>query len=244
MARNSDAKDGRKDVRTFPIFEYPSTDLLSLAICGYIGGRYVFLNAAAAGHGTTTRAALSFVSAIITGFGGGVAYIFLMKRGQCAFAFQTPLNVVVVLIGYAISCVTVEACQTGGALEVLVGTACGVETFQAFDCLNTAILHSWGVCKTLQDVSVKRSTLVRLLWAVVATYFYGFAGGIIRDTLAICLGMASSVGNFSPDIVIPSVFSTMFFFALAFLNAPKLVQLGVGTPAIFLAFRLAPTMLH
>lgn len=225
------------------VMTHPSTDLFSLAICGYLGGRFVMLRTASA----LTTWSLSWwlagvAAAFVTTFGGGTLYAVLMQRpGVRSFGWMDPLNLSAALLGYGASCVLPSACQAGARLQELIMAECG-SALRVFDCANNSILIAWGASKSSLDTS-DAGPFAQACWTVLATYLYSFGGGITRDVLAIAGGVVEGVGNFAPEIVLPALVGTLLYHIILRIHCPPLVQLGLGMPVVFYMFHQAPALL-
>lgn len=243
LARKLFGHDAKVDVPA--ILAHPSTDLLSLAICGYIGGRFASLKAPRLALGVVPWSCLGVCAALVTSFGGGAYYTLLMKRpgARGQFGWKDPLNLCAVLAGYAASCALPRACNRGAPLEAWLGRACEVEAFRCFDCTNSAILIAWGTSKAFQDTFHSGSALLRLLWALLSAYTYSFGGGVTRDVVAMGIGVGDEVGNFKADVLIPAAVSIVFYHALLVMGVNALLQLGFGVPVAFCLFYQIPKIL-
>ncbi|CAE7399998.1 unnamed protein product [Symbiodinium natans] len=62
------------------ILSYAESDLASLAICGYIGGRCMHLKYPGPAFPSPEWVAWGLAGALLTAFGGGSMYVLLMKR--------------------------------------------------------------------------------------------------------------------------------------------------------------------
>eukprot|EP00933_Yihiella_yeosuensis_P074449 TRINITY_DN8338_c0_g1_i2.p1 TRINITY_DN8338_c0_g1~~TRINITY_DN8338_c0_g1_i2.p1 ORF type:complete len:297 (+),score=45.72 TRINITY_DN8338_c0_g1_i2:133-1023(+) len=236
------------------ILDYTFSDLLSLAICGYIGGRCMQLKFPGPAFLSLAWWPWAVAAAMVTAFGGGTCYALAMKKPtERTFAFQDPVGVVCVLLGLLLSCATVSGCGRPDLprLEDYLRLGCG-DLWHFADLVNNGILIAWGTSKSWQDTQnvdlqfprawqdtkgVK--SIVRLLMALAATYAYSFGGGIIRDLSArLFLGVeaAGAVGNLSPAIVFPGLLATALFHSLLVLESSPLVQLGLGLPLIMSLF--------
>lgn len=217
--------------------QFRITDILSLAICGYIGGRFVFLRAGDINlqPGTAAWYAAGVVSALITSFGGGGYYTFMMKKSPRSFACMDPLNVTTVLVGYFVSLFGMVYCSEGEPW-------CD-ELFKVSDCTNCAILIAWGASKSLMD-TVGQGLITRFFWALLATYTYSFGGGITRDIIGIGLGATDRIGNLDvPSVVAPAMVGGVIYLLLLTLRLPTLLELGLGLPAVFIVFFRMPELL-
>lgn len=226
------------------IMDYTLSDLLSLAICGYIGGRFMFLNFSKYARGGVAWYVYGVAIALITSYGGGSYYVFMMKDAKkWAFGWQDPLSVIASLIGYAISLWTMDHCSSWEPYMQtrMSGMTCA-NIFSVFDHINNAILIAWGVSKAYTDTVGESNTVVRLAIVLCSCYTYSFGGGITRDVLAILLGTASSVdgwdsqwtafqetvkiGNFSHAVVIPYLASAVLYYVVLARGSSRLVQLA------------------
>ncbi|CAE8628537.1 unnamed protein product [Polarella glacialis] len=241
----STPKKLRRDLSSPPpaILGYGLSDLLSLAICGYIGGRCMQLKFP--GPATLSAAwwGWSLAAAMVTSFGGGTYYTLLMKQpGDRGFGWQDPVAVAAAALGVIVSAVLVPACGHSGSprLEDHIGLGCG-EVFGLFDIVNSGILIAWGCSKSFVDSSGWQNPITRFLCTIVTTYVYSFGGGITRDLVARLLigSSAGSVGNFSPEVVLPAIASTAFFYCLLVFKRSPFLQLGVGLPTVMLLFHAA-----
>lgn len=210
------------------ILAYQLSDLFSLVICGYIGGRCVQLKYPTPQHGFWLY---SLAAALVTAFGGGSCYALLMSRPGCRrFGWQDPFALMATLVGLFLATQAVTSC------EEAFGHC--TETFRFFDCVNNAILIAWGCSKSFVDAQGADNTWLRLARSFVATYTYSFGGGVIRDVVARCAygEAAGSVGNFSPTIVLPAILAMAFYNCLLMLRSPALFQLGLGLPVLACLF--------
>eukprot|EP00929_Paragymnodinium_shiwhaense_P061555 TRINITY_DN30748_c0_g1_i1.p1 TRINITY_DN30748_c0_g1~~TRINITY_DN30748_c0_g1_i1.p1 ORF type:complete len:257 (-),score=60.32 TRINITY_DN30748_c0_g1_i1:391-1161(-) len=223
------------------VLSYASTDFLSLAICGYIGGRYVLLKSVGFLEAWSPLWVFAGVmSALVTSFGGGTYYALLMKKAPRSFAWQDPMCISVVLVGYAVSLQLPSSCPSQESmLQKFLMLNCE-EAFAVFDYINCAILVAWGTSKSLVDTAGGTAP-GRLLWAMIATYLYSFGGGITRDFIAIAFGVTDRVGNFDiASIVAPLVLGVLLFHIMLVARGPSLMQMGLGLPALFLVFSRTP----
>jgi len=213
------------------ILAHVSSDLASLAVCGYIGGRCMHLKYPGPAFGSPTWMAWGFAAALVTAFGGGSIYVLLMKGpGGRTFGWQDPRAVSAALLGFLLSLYLVPNC--GSVFEEFLGASCG-DAFTFLDCANNAVLIAWGCSKSSLD-----SALYRRWWripcGILATYAYSFGGGIVRDVVARCLlgPSAGAVGNLSPAVVVPAVVAMVFYQTLLVLQSSALLQLGLGLPVL------------
>eukprot|EP00439_Symbiodinium_sp_Y106_P046788 s2480_g5.t7 len=139
------AAKGEVADRVPAILSHVESDLVSLAICGYIGGRCMHLKYPGPVFPSAEWVAWGLAGAMLTAFGGGSMYVLLMKRsGDRRFGWQDPLAVSAALLGFLLSTYFVPHC--GSAIEELLGIGCGA-AFNFFDCVNNAILIAWGTSK-------------------------------------------------------------------------------------------------
>jgi len=227
------------------ILRHPSTDRLSLAICGYIGGRYVlFKTAGLLPEWSVGWWVAEIAAALITAFGGATYYALLMKPSSSrSFAFKDLKNTSCALIGMVVSLLLPKQCMSGSQLEAFMQIKYCDDIFNAFDCGNCAILIAWGTSKALMDTAGKR-WLTQMLYTVAATYIYSFGGGITRDVLAIAAGASKQIGNFDfPSVVIPAALGTLCYYILLLTKCPALLQLGIGLPGLFYIFYIVPKLI-
>lgn len=228
------------------ILGYASTDFLSIVICGYIGGRHLLVKVQLLEPWGVAWLVAGVISALVTSFGGGAFYSLLMKRpGSRSFGWQDPFAVFLVICGYILSLLLARpscSCLLNDFEAAgFVGLGCG-EALRLIDCLNCAILITWGASKSLSDAGAS-GKIARVAWSLVATYAYSFGGGIVRDTTSILLGVDIAVGNFSSMVVLPALLGTLLIHCLLVLRCSSLVQLGVGLPAVGYIFYLVPDLL-
>ncbi|CAE7401603.1 unnamed protein product [Symbiodinium sp. CCMP2456] len=216
------------------ILSHVESDLVSLAICGYIGGRCMHLKYPGPVFPSTEWVAWGLAGAMLTAFGGGSMYVLLMKRsGDRRFGWQDPLAVSAALLGFLLSTYFVPHC--GRAIEDLLGIGCGT-VFNFLDCVNNAILIAWGTSKSLLDAQGMCRSWMRFMYCVVATYTYSFGGGIARDVIARCLlgPPAGAVGNLSAAVALPAILAIAFYQCLLKYrgSGSELLQLGLGIPVL------------
>eukprot|EP00435_Cladocopium_sp_Y103_P036189 s1989_g9.t1 len=138
------------------ILAYQLSDLFSLVICGYIGGRCVQLKYPTPQYGFWLY---SLAAALVTAFGGGSCYALLMSRPGCRrFGWQDPFALTAALVGLILATQAVTSC------EEAFGHC--TETFRFFDCVNNAILIAWGCSKWLPWWSEK-CRMVLAQWGIV-----------------------------------------------------------------------------
>ena len=83
------------------ILSHVWTDFLSLAICGYIGGRFMMLRPTFAALPSSTWWAYSLGCALTTAFGGGTYYVFLMKSlCNASFGWQDLMCLLAATAGH------------------------------------------------------------------------------------------------------------------------------------------------
>lgn len=210
------------------ILAYQLSDLFSLVICGYIGGRCVQLKYPTPRDGFWSY---SLAAAFVTAFGGGSCYSLLMSRPGCRrFGWQDPFALLAAFLGSILATQAVTSCEESFG-------SCS-ETFRFFDCVNNAILIAWGCSKSFVDFDTSSSIWSRLTRSFATTYTYSFGGGVIRDVLARCVygEAAGSVGNLSPSIVLPAILATAFYNYLLMHRSSALFQLGLGLPVLACLF--------
>jgi hypothetical protein len=241
------------------ILGFPSTDLLSVAICAFIGGWYVYTHDAKptgpAVHGAAA------VSVWLTSFGGGLAchtMLTLATMGATndpnayrrkAFAsgtlgFQQTPAIVAALVGWAASAPTGHPYDANNIDPSL---------FNAMDCLNWAILVGWAVSKLAvlaKDVP-SPSPLVLLGIAFPAGFAYCAAGGITRNLLftAIFTSSVDLPPNLQPGVALPMAFGFAAYAVILQLAQNVLppipsIDALLGIPAVAYIFYIAPTQLQ
>eukprot|EP00913_Durusdinium_trenchii_P003837 g3554.t1 len=112
------------------ILAYQLSDLFSLVICGYIGGRCVQLKYPEPLYGNLWLHGL--LSALVTAFGGGTGYVLLMSRPGCRrFGWQDPWALLASFVGLLGASYAVRGCEASFA-------HCD-EAFRFFDCASWPI---------------------------------------------------------------------------------------------------------
>jgi hypothetical protein len=240
------------------ILGLPSTDLLSLAICAFIGGRYVYTNDAADGPSGLTQHATAIAAAWLTAFGGGLICHTMLTLATMSQA-PDPSS----YLRGAFASGTLGFQQTPARLAALVGFAASVpighpydatsidaDLFNAMDCLNWAILVGWAASKLAvlsKDVPCP-SPLVLLLIGFPAGYAYCSAGGIVRNLLFTAAFTPSITlpANLQPGVAVPMAFGFAAYAVIMQLVqgalSPKYkLDTLLGIPAVAYIFYLAST---
>ena len=241
------------------ILGFPSTDLLSVAICAFIGGWFVYTHANKP-TGPAVHAAAA-ASAWLTSFGGGLACHTMLTLATMG-ATNDPNS----YLRKAFASGTLGFQQTPAIVAALVGFAASMPTghpydasnidaglFKAMDCLNWAILVGWAVSKLAvlaKDVP-SPPPLVLLAIAFPAGYAYCAAGGITRNLLFTAI-FAPSVGlppNLQPAVALPMAFGFAAYAVILQLAQTVLppipsIDALLGMPAVAYIFYIAPTQLE
>ena len=236
------------------ILAWPTTDLVSLVICGYIGGWYVFTAAGNEGLSADpfTLYAAAAAGAWLTAFGGGLlclTMLTLATPGGEIPALDTlsctqKINLVAALVGFAASVPT-------GA-HPFDCFSMDKDLFNYMECLNWAILVGWAVSKlaALSSAPLKPAPTTLLLVAFPAGYAYCSAGGITRNLLYTA-ALTSSVPlptNLMPGVAIPMAFGLAAYAAIMQITAsvlpirsvgPLPLDMLLGVPAVAYIFYLA-----
>jgi hypothetical protein len=174
------------------ILSLPSTDLLSIAICAYLGAASVYRRAAQQPQPQPQQYLHHLEAAIaaaLTAFGGGHTYYTLaawrdhrrpwdlQHWAWGRLAWQQRDCVAAALVGFAI------ALPLGHPVDCLhVGvTAPALEL--AADCLNWGILAGWAVSKLAREVGPTPISWRQGLGCVPFAWAYTAAGGSTRDLI-------------------------------------------------------------
>eukprot|EP01043_Picozoa_sp_COSAG02_P038765 COSAG02_NODE_3013_length_7552_cov_11.893734_2_plen_389_part_00 len=238
------------------ILGLPSTDLLSVAICAFLGGWYVYTHEAKPTGPALHATAVA--SAWLTAFGGGLISHTMLTLATMstvndssahlrnAFApgtlgFQQKPAIVAALVGFA------AAVPTGHPYDAL---SIDADIFRAMDCLNWGILVGWAVSKlaVLAKDAPSPPPSVLLVIAFPAGYAYCAAGGMTRNLLftAIFTPSVELPTNLLPEVAVPMAFGFAAYAVILQLTQSVLPPIRsidplLGIPAVAYIFYVAAT---
>jgi hypothetical protein len=227
--------------------------MLSVAICAFIGGRYVYTNDA-----KPTGPALHAVaaaSAWLTAFGGGLIYHTMITLATMGVVSDSNTY-----LRNAFAPGTLGCLQKPAIVAALVGFAASVPTghkdidkdiFMAMDCLNWGILVGWAVSKlaVLAKEVPSPPPLVLLVIAFPAGYAYCAAGGMTRNLLFTATFTSVELPtNLQPEVALPMAFGFAAYAVIlqlvqSVLPPVRFIDPMLGIPVVAYIFYAAATYL-
>ena len=208
MARSKSPARQAKGQPAADIFEWPSSDLLSVGFCAYIGAswRYQPSRCAATTAFDGSDHAAAALAALLTAFGGGTLYyVLLTVLGRVArpggawawgaFAWQQPPCLAAAAAGLAL------AVPLGHPLDA---RSVDARLFKLVDCANMGILVVWAKSK-LQREGRRLPAPLR----APAVFLYCAGGGTLRNVLWDRGSPPPS--NFKPNVLLPMAIGAALF---------------------------------
>ena len=217
------------------ILSLPSTDLFSVAICAYLGARYIYSEVWAKEVHFLVVHATAALSAALTAFGGGTAYhaCAVVRDYSAPFearhwrwgvlGWQQSGSVTAAAVGLCIALPWGHAFDSSNIGETAPDLLLGL------DCVNWAILVAWSV-STL--ATVPRQGLITALRLPVTAWVYCAAGGTVRDLV---FKRQELPCNVTPPVLLP-LLTCFSVYALILLSTSKRgpitaeMQPAVGVP--------------